>query len=587
MKRLIPALLVLLGLLGAPPALRAAPLADDPTPPAEPVRLIFIHHSTGGHWLADPNDAQPYGELGRALMENNYFVSATNYGWGPDYAGDRTDIPHWPRWFHVDAEEDILRALYTESGQSTGDFGAWPRLRTAPPGENEIVMFKSCFPNSDLQGNPDDPPLDEPGGGLSVANAKAVYVSLLDYFATRPDKLFIVITAPPLAAGETSPARAANARAFNNWLATDWLRDYPHANVAVFDYYNVLTGDGNHHRWNGTAVEHVQAVDSNVAAYAAGDSHPATEGHQKATAEFVPLLNVYVNRWRQGEVVRPAAGTTGTTSTSTTQPTAPPASQPTAQAADPDALELLIDDFEGKPRGGSDRWQPYWDEATQTVITCEPDETAAYAGSRSLRVQHQVAARSWATCVLFFAPHQDWRAAHGLSFYVRADQPDQVFDVNVSRAGPDGQETYVFRVRTTESGPGWMGVEIGWEQFARVEWEPDPGAPLTDLTEITAVAFGVNADPTGPTDGAIWIDGLRLLDSAPAIALEPAAPVEPAEPDQPAEPAEPTPTPWVDEDRDTGLGGECCLGGCATAMAPVGLALWIGGRRLARRPEHL
>ena len=57
--------------------------ADDPSPPAAPVKLIFIHHSTGGNWLADPNGDQPYGGLGRALMDNNYYVSAANYGWGP------------------------------------------------------------------------------------------------------------------------------------------------------------------------------------------------------------------------------------------------------------------------------------------------------------------------------------------------------------------------------------------------------------------------------------------------------------------------------------------------------------------------
>jgi len=30
------------------------------------------------------------------------------------------------------------------------------------------------------------------------------------------------------------------------------------------------------------------------------DSHPTTAGHQKATAEFVPLLNVFYNRWKSG-----------------------------------------------------------------------------------------------------------------------------------------------------------------------------------------------------------------------------------------------------------------------------------------------
>lgn len=75
-------------------AAAAASQADNPDPPASPVKLIFIHHSTGGNWLADPNTDQPYGGLGIALLNNNYFVSATNYGWGPDNIGDRTDIGH-------------------------------------------------------------------------------------------------------------------------------------------------------------------------------------------------------------------------------------------------------------------------------------------------------------------------------------------------------------------------------------------------------------------------------------------------------------------------------------------------------------
>jgi len=223
----VTAVLSLLASLGLPAPGLAGALADDPSPPASPVRLVFIHHSTGGHWLADPNGDRPYGGLGRALMTNNYYVSATNYGWGPENIGDRTDIPNWPEWFNGPNSATILAALDREGGQNFGEFGAWPRLATAPGGENQIVMFKSCFPNSDLYGNPDDPPLPEPNDQFTVANAKAVYNKLLTYFATRQDKLFIVITAPPLMQSETAPERAANARAFNNWLLNHWLAGTP------------------------------------------------------------------------------------------------------------------------------------------------------------------------------------------------------------------------------------------------------------------------------------------------------------------------------------------------------------------------
>jgi hypothetical protein len=275
--------------------------------PTSPVKLIFIHHSTGGNWLADPNEDGPYGALGAALMNDNYYVSATNYGWGPEGIGDRTDIVNWPEWFTGENSSAIMTALFAETGQNIGDFGAWPRLSSDPGGENRIIMFKSCFPNSDLFGEPDDAALDTPNDQYTVANAKAVYNNLLTCFAARTNKLFVVITAPPQLQADyptdyqSAAHRAANARAFNNWLVEEWLDGYPYHNVAVFDYYNVLTGADNHHRVNGGVVEHVTAGANNFAFYPSYDSHPSTEGHTKATTEFVPLLNHFYNLWIAGE----------------------------------------------------------------------------------------------------------------------------------------------------------------------------------------------------------------------------------------------------------------------------------------------
>jgi hypothetical protein len=281
--------------------------ASDARAPQLPVKLIFIHHSTGGHWLADANSDQPYGGLGMALMKNNYFVSATNYGWGPDSVGDRTDIPNWPEWFTGPNSSNILSALYIETEQNFEGFGDWSRMATDPGGENEIVMFKSCFPNSDLFGHPDDPPSAAPNDEYTVSNAKTVYNNLLTYFRTRPDKLFIVITAPPQNENEyredvqTPAERAANTRAFCTWLVNEWLDGYPYDNVAVFDYHNVLTGSDNHHRWYNGSVQHIRNADNNFSAYPvdAYNSHPNTAGQQKATSEFVPLLNFFYNRWKQ------------------------------------------------------------------------------------------------------------------------------------------------------------------------------------------------------------------------------------------------------------------------------------------------
>ncbi len=322
--------------------------ADNPNPPSSSVKLIFIHHSTGGHWLADSND-YIYGGLGTALKNNNYYVSATNYGWGTDSIGDRTDIPNWPEWFTGSSSSTILNAVYEETGQNVGEFGSWSRMSTDPGGENQIIMFKSCFPNSNLYGNPDDAAASSPNDWeYSVSNAKAVYNNILTYFQTRQDKLFVVITAPPMSEkgyqlnDVSTPAseRAANARAFNNWLVNDWLKAYPYKNVAVFDYYNVLTSSGgssgvndvtqetgNHHRWHNGVVQHIQTVSNNFSSYPYfvgsdyTDDHPTSAGQQKAATEFAPLLNIFYHRWKDGGTATTTTTTVAGTTTTTVKPT--------------------------------------------------------------------------------------------------------------------------------------------------------------------------------------------------------------------------------------------------------------------------
>jgi hypothetical protein len=285
----------------------------NPNPPDQAVRLIFIHHSTGENWLADDN-----GRLGVALRDNNYYVSDTNYGWGPDGIGSSTDIGHWWLWFRGPDSGDYLSDLYSESGQHA----SYSRMAgQSPVTENEVILFKSCFPNSALKGAPGNPappiaqnPLrgqDSGSPSHTVANAKGVYTDLLEYFRTRLDKLFIAVAAPPLIDG----TYAANARVFNEWLVNDWLKDYPHHNVAVFDFYNVLTTNagspnvndlgretGNHHRWWQNAIQHKTDGDNDgnpdVLEYPTGDDHPSIAGSLKATGEIPALLNIYYHCWK-------------------------------------------------------------------------------------------------------------------------------------------------------------------------------------------------------------------------------------------------------------------------------------------------
>jgi hypothetical protein len=319
--------------------------ADNPNPPASTVKLIFIHHSCGSNWLRNNN-----GGLGIALSDSNYFVSDTNYGWGPDTIGDNTDIGHWWTWLRAPRSGSYLAALYAESDQHS----SYSRLPTDPSGENEIIMFKSCYPNSNLRGDPAEnpPPIgSNPLRGQScgsphhtVANAKSIYNDLLEYFGSRQDKLFVVITAPPV----QNATHASNARAFNTWLVEEWLNAYPHNNVAVFDFYNVLTSNGgnwhtndlgwatgNHHRRHNEAIEYMTDQGTNTAAYPndGSNNHPSSAGNQKASSEFLPLLNIFYHRWKgAGETPTPTATGAPPTATPTHTPTLPDSPTPTPSA---------------------------------------------------------------------------------------------------------------------------------------------------------------------------------------------------------------------------------------------------------------
>jgi len=313
-------------------SLQTEPLPPNPHPPAGPVRLSFIHHSTGEDWLKPEG-----GNLRQVLNENNYYVTDTTYDWGPydqdvnngGTIGGHTDIGHWYNWFLGSHRETYLQALYTNAYVSDA---IGPNTIADPGGENLIILFKSCFTSAQvIYGEPDDPPLpkgqpnplwgkgvcdDEACSGdrhYTVSNIKGLYRDLLDYFATRRDKLFILITTPPSHDQAVDAELAAKLRAINTWLVYHWLDEYSQKNVAVFDYSNVLTSNGgdpntndlgaaggNHHRFRQGQVEHAINLRNDFLAYPSPgpDNHPTAAGHRKATGEFVDLLNIAVHCWQ-------------------------------------------------------------------------------------------------------------------------------------------------------------------------------------------------------------------------------------------------------------------------------------------------
>ena len=263
----------------------------------QPLRLLFIHHSCGGQLLAEPGPqvggetgsgmrciyrSHPNGgDLRRALTDAGYEVHELSY---ESELGEETDIRHWRRKF-----TDHLPRLLTVDMQDRH----YRDGRT-----NDIIAFKSCYPNNDFVGRGDEPG-DPDSPQLTVANAKAAYRSLLPVFSSRPDILFVAFTAPPLAEIPPSGVKARLkamfkpkpsdlAREFNTWLAdpqNGWLSEYAGSNVVVFDYYDILT-DGGASNWSRFPTGNGR------------DSHPSAQGNRLAAEAFVPFLDEAVSRMR-------------------------------------------------------------------------------------------------------------------------------------------------------------------------------------------------------------------------------------------------------------------------------------------------
>ena len=246
--------------------------------PVNTVKLMFIHHSTGSNWIETD-----YGNLGVNLNAANFFVTESDYGWTSAAVpaacqspiGDYTDTQDWPCWFN----DTTMPSVYANAHHE--DYPV--NTMADPSGENEIIMFKSCFPSSDA--------------GDDITDEQALYNSLLPYFAAHTDKMFVLMVPPPMQI-ISNPART---RELANWLAdrwTGWLSGYNGGNVFVFDYYNVLTHQRNHHYVRDGYEYHVVAASQNTLYYPSGDDHPSAAGQQKATAEFVPLLKAWYHQWK-------------------------------------------------------------------------------------------------------------------------------------------------------------------------------------------------------------------------------------------------------------------------------------------------
>jgi hypothetical protein len=278
--------------------------------------LLFIHHSCGENWLNDGlRDALIAKSYIDEVNEITYGTTLTPDAGRPDslgsVPGDNTNMNHWVLWFN-----DYLQRM---------------KQHDCADGTNKIIMYKSCFPTSDIYADgtePGDPFVDEQslvnykavyrhpdGAGHAYTHDSYTYKPLGDVFAENPGVLFIVITAPSRIPAETCNEWADRARVFNNWLKNEWLNSYNAAhpnlkNVAVFDWFDVLAyansyaGTEHYTPANGDPEGDYPVRNMTKSQYRTDDSHPNTQANLDSTVIFATnssnFIDTAYNRWLGG-----------------------------------------------------------------------------------------------------------------------------------------------------------------------------------------------------------------------------------------------------------------------------------------------
>ena len=190
---------------------------------ATPVRVTFLHHSTGGcvweggvpAWFTRYNQGH-----GTQYQIAEHAFPDSPYEWA-NYPYD-----YWNLWINPSGPANT-----TQSGVYTLE--QWCA-------DAEVVVFKHCFPVSSI--GPDEGTPSVSSSEKTLANYKLQYAALKVKLHQFPTKKFIVWTGAALTQGSTNPEDAARAREFFAWVCTTW--DEPGDNIFVWDFWTLETEGG-------------------------------------------------------------------------------------------------------------------------------------------------------------------------------------------------------------------------------------------------------------------------------------------------------------------------------------------------------
>jgi len=208
----------------------------------EEMNILFLHHSVGRViWIGNTDtriktltrkfsDRLAKGELPILIdryyrkhrtgyrIEDQIFPKSAPYGWN-NFPYDYYNI--WIRH------------------QGTEPYMEEPTLEMLTK-ENRVIIFKHCFPVSNIEA--DEGPGELDSDRKTLANYKLQYFALRDKLHEFPDTKFILFTGAAQTASIITEDEALRAREFFRWVTEHW--DLPGDNIYLWDFYTLETEGG-------------------------------------------------------------------------------------------------------------------------------------------------------------------------------------------------------------------------------------------------------------------------------------------------------------------------------------------------------
>jgi len=208
------------------------------------MNIIFLHHSTGEYiW-----DGKPPSLFKKALRkvspefsdcyfnkkallpslmkeynknnDKNYYIEELDFPTSP-YGWNNNPFDYYNIWVNNAGEKPFMEEPTLEI--LTKDY--------------QVIIFKHCFPASNIQADLDLPDINSYTSTLS--NYKLQYNALRDKMHEFPDSKFILWTGAVQVRSKISEDEAIRANEFFRWVIDEW--DLPGDNIYLWDFYGLQT----------------------------------------------------------------------------------------------------------------------------------------------------------------------------------------------------------------------------------------------------------------------------------------------------------------------------------------------------------